>query len=337
MLALLLKLPCEPGVWQRASGSLGEGVAAYWHQVQFSPWGLEENDLREAAEKLVLHGQPAAAVDCLYVLAEKKASLPMELASAALMGLLTGEGGRQRFESHHIIEVVKALQQQESVDSAELVRIEWNLLPLLNRISGGEPRALEYRLASSAEFFGEIIGLVFRSDSEDHATKKEPNEQERLIAQNAYRLLHGWRILPGTGKDGSFNGEEFTRWVDEVKARTKSSGHYRIAMSQLGQVLAYAPPDADGLWIHRSVASALDGKDVPDMRSGFVTGLFNERGVHGFTHGAEENKIAGDYDEKAKALSDSGFHRVADALRSLADDYRHDAQRESRRDVFDEG
>ena len=86
----------------------------------------------------------------------------------------------------------------------------------------------------------------------------------------------------------------------------------------------------------RSIAGALDSKDVQEMRRAFTTGLFNERGVHGFSHGEDERQIAADYRQKAKALSDNGFHRVADVVRSLAEGYEQEAERESRRDIFDD-
>ena len=72
------------------------------------------------------------------------------------------------------------------------------------------------------------------------------------------------------------------------------------------------------------------------MRRAFTTGLFNKRGVHGLSHGEEERQIAASYRAKAKALSDSGFNRVADAVRNLAEGYERDAERESRRDIDDD-
>src|SRR4029077_7935347 len=116
-------------------------------------------------------------------------------------------------------------------------------------------------------------------------------------------------------------GPKFTDWLTTVKALTKESGHFEIAMNQLGQVLAHAPADPDGLWIHRTIATALDAKDGSEMRRAFTSGLFNKRGVHGFSHGTEEREIAADYREKAKALSDNGWHRLADAVRGLAQEY----------------
>ncbi len=86
----------------------------------------------------------------------------------------------------------------------------------------------------------------------------------------------------------------------KVKAKTKESGHFQVAMNQLGQVLAHAPPDPKGLWVHSAVADALNEKDAGDMRSGFTMKLFNLRGVHGFSAGKEELAIADGYRQKGR-------------------------------------
>jgi hypothetical protein len=290
----------------------------------------------ESANKLTSNGQAAAAIDCLYLLAHKKIRIPMSLASSILLGALSTEDKQKRIEQYHIVEVIKWLQENEPADSEELFQIEWLLLPLLNRVHGGEPKVLEHKLASSAEFYCEVIAAIFRSDKEDRDSKREVTDTEKNIAKNAYSLLHGWRTIPGSLPDRTLNGLSFSAWLREVKALSKESGHFRIAIDQLGQALAYAPQDPDGLWIHQSIAAELDSRDVPEMRRAFTTGLFNRRGVHGFTHGEEEHQIAAGYREKAKALSDRGFHRVADAVRSLAEQYELDAKRESQRDIFDD-
>ncbi len=336
LLAFLLLVPSERQAWRRAEEILGGKAESYWMQVQVNPWGMEPNDLLEAAEKLTSNGQPASAVNCLYLLAEKKVPIPMPLATAALLGVLSTEEQQKRIEQHHIVEVIKWLQHNAPADSDDLFKIEWLYLPLLNRLYGGEPKVLENKLASSPAFFCEVIAAVFRSDKEDKENKTEVSEVQKRIAQNAYSLLHGWRILPGTLPDGSFDGDKFTLWLDEAKKRCGESGHFRIAMDQLGQALAHAPQDPGGLWIHKSIAAALDARDLTEMRRAFTVGLFNKRGVHGFSHGEEERQIAADYRVKAKALSDSGFYRAADAVRSLAEDYERDAERESRRDSFDD-
>jgi len=107
-------------------------------------------------------------------------------------------------------------------------------------------------------------------------------------------------------------------------------------MRQIGPVLTWAPQDPDGMWIHNAVAAALNFRNTGDMRSGFTTQLFNDRGVHGFTHGQEERKLASQNREKAEALDSKGYTRFATAMREFAEHYERQAEREAKRDRFED-
>jgi hypothetical protein len=239
------------------------------------------------------------------------------------------------FNHHETLDLIKWLQDNPKTEPDALFSVEWAYLPLLDHHFDRTPKILEGRLASDPNFFCEVIAIVFRSDKKDRKGH-EPTEHEQNIAQNAYRLLHGWQTTPGKTPDGAFDGDAFSKWLVTVKTKTKESGHFRIAMSQIGQVLAHAPPDPDGLWVHRSVAEALNDKDANEMRSGFTMKLFNLRGVHGFSGGKEELAIAEGYHQKAEALEESGYHRIATAMRELAKGYERDAERESQRNPYGE-
>ena len=336
-LAFLLHLPPERSVWERAERTLGDRRGEYWGQVRFNAWSLNDDaDLIWAAERLTAYGQPATAVDCLAVLAHKKSSIPVALAESALVGAVNLEGEGERLVQHNALEVIKWLQQTEASDSDVLFKLEWSFLPLLNRLTGAEPKALERRLAGAPEFFCELVRRVFRSDNEDLEQNAKPTEEERRIARNAYSLLHGWQTVPGMIAKDHLDGEAFENWLDSVKSITKASGHFGVAMNQIGQMLVHAPRDPDGLWIHRVIAAALDSRDAGEMRRGFSMGLYNSRGVHGFSGGAEEYGLAAAYKTKAQALSEIGYMRAAEAVREVALGYEREARREATTDVFDD-
>lgn len=70
--------------------------------------------------------------------------------------------------------------------------------------------------------------------------------------------------------------------------------------------------------------------------SGFTTELFNQRGVHGFTYGKEEWELAAKNREKAQALDAKGFTRFGTAMREFAEQYDRQAEREEKRDPFED-
>jgi hypothetical protein len=156
------------------------------------------------------------------------------------------------------------------------------------------------------------------------------------MAQNAYKVLRAWRRVPGTKPDDSFDPAAFNAWVTVAMAAATKSGHLRIAQSELGQTLPYAPADPNGLWIHASVAEVLNGKTTNAMRNGFTIELFNMRGVHGHSAGRDERGIAAKFHQQADALDTAGFHRFGTAIRELAKQYERDADREAARNPFDD-
>ena len=135
--------------------------------------------------------------------------------------------------------------------------------------------------------------------------------------------------------DGSFDPDAFRQWLEEVVRITAETGHGEVAQTQVGQILTYAPPDPDGLWIHRVVAAALNERNAKEIRSGFTTELFNQRGAYWFSAGEEERKLAQLNREKAEALEKESYSRFATALRKVADIYEQDAERESKRNPRD--
>lgn len=108
-------------------------------------------------------------------------------------------------------------------------------------------------------------------------------------------------------------------------------------MQRVGHVLVYAPPDPDGLWIHRSAAAVLNAEDSEEMRVGLRIELFNSRGVHWVDPtGKPERELAAKYCKQAEEVEVAGYHRLASTLRELAEEYDREAKRISSRKLFDE-
>jgi hypothetical protein len=192
------------------------------------------------------------------------------------------------------------------------------------------------RVADDPKFFCEAIRLAFRSRKERDTTEKI-SEERKKIATNAYRLLSEWRFPPGSNEDGPYNGDALAEWLDAVKKECNESGHLEVAMTMVGHVLFYTPPDPDGMWIHRSAAEVLNAKDAIDMRDGFRTEVFNSRGAHWVDPaGKPEKELAEKYRTRAETLENAGYQRFATTLRELAKSYEREAERIKSRDSMDE-
>ena len=333
----LTLLPFDEEIWERVSSLLGEThEVLYWQNARVNPHNHYNQNLNftSAIEKLLKYGREGTAVMCIACTAKRESRFDESLATRALLAILGSEHGIKELDNYWTVELIKLLQESETTDQNALFQIEWNFLPWLDRFSTGAPITLEKRLASDPAFFAESVGLVFLSKNTSEEDSEEPDEQKKRLARNAYKLLTEWHRCPGTQDDGSFNAEEFSAWINEACRMTEESGHAEVARIQIGHVLAYAPPDPDGLWIHSAVAATLDFRDTGEMRSGFTTKLFNQRGVHGFTHGQEERNLARKNREKAEELDSKGYTRFATAMRGFAKQYERDAEREKNRNPF---
>jgi hypothetical protein len=292
------------------------------------------SDLDFAIDKLILHGRPHAAIGCIYHQVLSKKDFTPDLAVQALRAGLSSDEPTHAIGAHEIVEVIKALQLHPSATEEDICSVEWPYVGLLDDIHGARPTKLGERLAKSPEFFCELVQLVFRPRNAPKESS-EVDEGKRSIATNAYRLLNGWRIPPGVvGKD--FFPEKFVSWLEKMIAVSSENGRFEVAMNMLGHCLLYSPADPSGLWIHKAIANALNKLDAQDMRDGFRTAYFNSRGVFSFSKGVQERSLAREFAGKAADLDAEGFVRLAATMRELAATYEKDAERQERRDPYDD-
>lgn len=330
---LLVCLPFVKETWLRATTLLGENEELYWKRADARPYQLT-HELKEAVKQLLKYGRPKAAIACLDWMVHSKVEPFVNDVCEALLACVSSDEPKHTIDQHTTSELIEWLQNRPDVELNVLAKIEWIFLPLLDHLLGKSPRTLEAKLAEEPAFFCEVIRTVFRSEKEKG--EGEPVTQERkAIASQAYTLLFQWRIPPGTKADGTFEAAKLDEWIKEVRRSCEESGHLAIALDQTGKVLAHAPSDPSGLWIHRAVAERLNSKDAEEMRQAFNVEIFNMRGTHGYTGGAEEKAIAESWREKAAAVDTAGYFRFAASLRSLAESYERGAKREETRDPFD--
>lgn len=331
-------LPFTMETWERVTHLLGNEQLAYWSKTSANPYETTAG-LEFAVEKLVIYGRPNAAIGCLNKMIHDKQPIDSQLAIRALLDAIKSTESLHSMDGYEIVELIKILQKSPEINLNELSRIEWAYLPLLDRGHEARPKLLWKQLAEAPEFFCEVIRVVFRSKKEERYSEEadEIPEERKRIATNAYRLLREWKFPPGLQDDGGFNPEGLTTWLDKVKNECKETGHLEVAMTMVGHVLVYTPPDPDGLWIHRSAALVLNAKDAHDLRSGFETELFNSRGVRWVDPtGKPERELAGGYRAKAEIIENAGYYRLANTLRELADTYNRLAENVLLRDPYED-
>ena len=315
-------LPFTKETWHRATDWLGKSEKEYWIRTSANAYHTDD-DLGFAIDKLIAYDRPHTAIRCLSQMQHKQQPLDKTRSVKALMVAISSPESPQGMDEHNIIEIIKALQNNPDTDPDDLFQIEWAYLPLLTQYTS--PKTLQNRLTTDPEFFCEVIRLIYRSKKETEPPR-EFSEQEKAIAENAYKLLDKWKTPPGTQSDGQFSPEQFEKWLKRTKETCAESGHLGGALIRIGNVLIHAPPDPEGLWIHRTVASALNAKDAEKLRNSFWVGILNSRGVYTVDPtGKPEQELAEEYKQKAEEVENAGYHRLAVTLRKLAEGYEREA------------
>ncbi|MCO1335939.1 hypothetical protein MO867_16520 [Microbulbifer sp. OS29] len=322
----LAYLPFTKETWDRASQWLQAQECEYWTRTGANAYQAD-GDLSDGVEKLIEHGRPHAAIHCLGRMRHTKQPIDISQCVRALLAAPTSSEPSYAMDRYHIVELIKFLQTEPSVNQDDLFRVEWAYIPLLDRDRAAAPQLLESRLVNDPEFFCEIIRLIYRSKKEGQPPR-EPTEESKAIATHSRRLLRKWRTPPGTKQDGTFSEGRFTEWLQRVMEVCTESGHLEVALIHIGEVLIHTPSDPDGLWIHRAVAAALNNREADDMRDGYRAGTYNSRGVHCIDPtGKPERELANQFWSKAEDVENAGFQRFSVTLRGLADGYNREAER----------
>ena len=223
--------------------------------------------------------------------------------------------------------LIEILQKDKSVDRTTLANIEWIYLNWLNDYDGHHLVALNMELASNPAIFCEIIQLIYKSENEE---KKDVifDKDKQKIAEHAWGLLKKWHTPPGMLEDGSFCYDKFEQWFNYVNSALKKSGHIKVALYNIGEILYNTPKDSDGFWINNDVALLLNKKENEDMRHGFYIKTRNSRGVYWVDPEAKpEKELEAKYNKLATDTEAKGYARLATLLRELADSYAKDAER----------
>ena len=322
----LAYLPFTEETWHRVSRWLHEHEGEYWTRTDANPYQAD-GSLNAAIDKLIKHGRPGAAIQCLDRLRRNEQIIDTDQCVQALIAMLSSREPPHPMSRYHIVELIKFLQVDSSINQEDLFKIEWEYLLLLDRDMEAKPQLLEYRLANHPEFFCKVIRCVYFSENEEQPSMRS-TEEVQAIAKNSWRLLDEWKTPPGTQQDGTFSEECFNEWFQRVKQLSTESGHLEVALNHIGNVLIHVQVDPDGLWINQAVAGVLNDRAHDNMRKGFCIGKYNSRGVHSVDPtGKPERDLAEQFRDKAEKIENAGFHRFATSLRDLANRYEWEAER----------
>jgi hypothetical protein len=301
--------------------------AAYWSLTNPGVWLRQEDPDHEFALKRLLEAKrPRTALNmCRYEIEKVDPLLLADILEQLLAG---EEDDGRRVESWNIAKAVNCLEHCDTIDRQRLLRIEFGLIPALGYGEEHTAKALYKALMSDPQLFVELITLLYKPENRN--VERESTEQQKILAEIAWRVLHACQLQPGTRPDGTIDDAVFTKFIDDVRRLCGEADRSTMCDQCLGEIMAHAPTDGDGTWPCKPVRDVLDHPEHEEMRKGFRVSVFNKRGVtsRGSNEGGnQERELAALYRRHSEAIQNSHV-LLAATLETIALSYERDGIRE---------
>jgi hypothetical protein len=318
--------PEQPGTWY-AVRRFGKAVAdAYW--TRRSPSYLQ-GSRRTLLRSLLMQMRYGSAIQAIQSSLNRMAEVPTRLLFMMLDGavpqLNAGAATADTMTTYYIEKAFEALDSRADASDGDVARREFAFFPLLEH--GNRSLRIHALMASSPEFYHQILCDVFRSETESEAAV-ELDESRKRRALSSYHLLSSFTSVPGVTGAGIDEGF-LTSWIDAVRRLGEQSGRGAVTYNFIGRMLAHSPPDPDGGWPHRAVRNQIERLASSELESGIRIARFNMRGVHGremFEGGEQERALAAKNAESAAIAA--AWPRTSALLAATAKEWESDAQRE---------
>ena len=274
--------PFNEKTWRVLDRLSDEIRVGYWRMVSPPSWLPPEVEYSNAVEELLAVGRPQAAFSLVnYRLESIETGLLMRLMRAIATATGNAEPNVPPTESWYVSAALEALDARPGVTVQEMAGLELALIDALHHKKPGIPN-LERLIAQSPAFFVQILAHCFQHKDGGQIAlewKIMDEARGRSVANRASHVLCRIASVPGTNDDGSVDRNELQSWLIEVRRLCAEKGLASIGDHQIGELLARAPEDDDGVWPCRAVCAAMEAVATADMESGFATGKQNMRGM----------------------------------------------------------
>lgn len=332
-------LPFEKQTWDLAASLGQETDFLYWQQVNVYNNKFNKNDCEELVHKLLEVGRVFSSLNMVALFSVNKTDNHSPLSCQLLVEILERAIVKEEeiaepisdFNSlqNDVEEIFQLIENSEEIEETRLAKLEWAYLPFLID-STRQPQLLHRELSKDPFFFAKVLEAIYDSEQNDQDDSKEIAEQKANLVYRASELLESWKQLPGLDKNGIVDLETLRKWVMQARDACRSIGRGTIGDQKIGQILAYAPADLNGVWPDIAVREIIEETASKDIEQGVEIGIFNKRGVwikSPREGGLQERKLAESYRHHATAIEDT-WPRTAALLRRIADSYKDDADRE---------
>jgi addiction module HigA family antidote len=325
--------PFENDTWRLLDDErYGEHVKdSYWRNVfPYSSRQHTEGELIELVDRLLAVGRPRAAFSAVHMDVERLETSRLKHLMQAIGTTNTEPEGSFPLSGYDIGEALKSLNSRSGVGRDEMAQLEFIFIEALDRHEHdyGMPN-LERQIAESPAAFVHAVALTYKrrdgGDDPPELTISDPKRRS-LVGNLTHRLLDRASRMPGTDDHGKIDSLLLLNWITEVRQLLAQHGRVETGDQCIGNLLAKAPADENGVWPCRPVCEAMEAVAAEHIAKGFHMGVRNSRGaVWRGEGGTQERELAAKYRKWAEARAFE-FPYVSSALEAVAQSYDREAE-----------
>ena len=325
LLTLLLCLPYEKATWRWLDGKTATLCDSYWRNVEprILPDRHTEEEVNRSIDELLAVNRVGIAFTSVCLMWDKVETSRLKKLLGALITVTTEEFPLNSMTTHYLSKAFDELDNRSGVSVVEKSRLEFAYLPLLDQSDHGIPN-LEESIANSPDFYFQAIRCLYeRADGTEDWSELgfDDREQYKRVASDFYILLHRVRRLPGANVQGEIDSSALNDWLHQVRGLCERYDRADVGDLNIGEFLARAPANGDGVWPCRPICEALEWMASEQINRGFVIGVQNIQGAQfREVDGNQERELAARYRGWARELAHE-FPYVGSVLERIAASY----------------
>ena len=311
-----------------------EIINNYWSNIYPRFYDLPDEYIIFGLQKLQSAKRHIMALDISSHFLKK---IPSDLIINILECAATNPSIEQNFlDGYEIESLFEELDMRSDCDINRIPRLEWLYLPyLLNTGSGRKTKLLFKELSKNPEFFIEVIKWIYKPQNEMEIESDIKDLDPELIqqrAENGWKLLYDWNIVPGTDDKNNINESFLIEWISTVRELSEKCRRPAATDIEIGKILAKYPKEITS-WPPEPICKLIDRINSVYINDAFYDKIIDSRGVvtKSFSEGGEQELGLAEYYIKLSAIISSKYPVTASLLEKVSKYYQLDSKNEDYR------
>lgn len=228
-------------------------------------------------------------------------------------------------DEHYLSSLLKPLQKEYCDNQEKAEKIGILEIAFAQILKWEDMVCCRTALEHSPDLFAEIVSIVFKKDDGTTITKEKQPYSEAYYSA-IYRIYDKLQFCPAE-KNGMVDENALGLWISRFEELLKKNNQSKLKHMLLGRLFSFSPPGKDGFYPCEAVRRIIEENYHQKLSNEYQIAIENSRGVHYFSGGKEELKLAEMYKQNADCLAIE-YPKTASIYYSISKHYKWLAREE---------